>query len=114
MFDAVMVGQLIFGHLKPATAGTTAQQQENLEESNKFRLLKHKRSVQRSLQNASHSPTSLLTVDRPFRVVLTVFEVRLQLVEPQCGCATEACVIAADLQFGQHVAHDAGYGPEMS
>lgn len=67
-----------------------------------------------SLPNGNYLPTSLLTVDRPFGVVLTVFEVWLQLVQPQCGCTAKGCIVAADLEFGQHVAHDAGHRPEMS
>lgn len=61
-----------------------------------------------------HSPTSLLTVDRPFRVVLTVLKVWLQLVQPQCGCTAKTSIITADLKLGQHVAHDAGHRSEMS
>lgn len=62
----------------------------------------------------SHSPAALLAVDRPFGVVLTVFQVGLQLVQPQCGCAAKACVVTAHLKLGQHVAHDAGHRPEVS
>lgn len=65
------------------------------------------------MPNESHSPTSVLAVDRPFGVVLAVLEVRLQLVQPQCGRAAEASVVTADLELGQHVAHDAGYRPEV-
>lgn len=61
-----------------------------------------------------HLPTSLLTVDRPFGVVLTVLEMRLQLVQPQCCCAAKARIITADLKFGQHVAHNAGHRTEVS
>lgn len=45
--------------------------------------------------------------------MLAVLEVRLQLVQPQCGRAAEASVVTADLELGQHVAHDAGHRPEV-
>lgn len=45
--------------------------------------------------------------------MLTVLQVRLQLVQSQRGRAAEAGVVAADLEFGQHVAHDAGHGSEV-
>lgn len=45
--------------------------------------------------------------------MLAVLQVRLQLVEPQRGRAAEAGVVAADLELGEHVAHDAGHGPEV-
>lgn len=61
-----------------------------------------------------HSPTSLLTVDRPFGVVLAVLEVRLQLVQPQRGYTAKTSIVTADLKFGQHVTHDAGNRPEVS
>ena len=66
------------------------------------------------LFNVTHLPTSFLTGNRPFGIVLTVLEMRLQLVQPQCSCAAKACIITADLKFGQHVAHDAGHRPEVS
>lgn len=45
--------------------------------------------------------------------MLAVLEVRLQLVEAQHGLAAEDGVVAGDLQLGQHVAHDAGHGPQV-
>lgn len=38
---------------------------------------------------------------------------RLQLVQPQRRRAAEAGVVTVDLEFGQHVAHDAGHGPQV-
>ena len=62
----------------------------------------------------SNSPTAFLTVDRSFGVVLTVLQVGLQLVEPQCGCTAESCVVTPKLELGQHVAHDARNWSEVS
>lgn len=45
--------------------------------------------------------------------MLAVFEMRLELVEAQRCRAAEACIIARDLQFGQHVAHDAWHRPQV-
>lgn len=61
-----------------------------------------------------HSPTPLFAVDGPFRIVLTVLQVGLQLVQPQRGRAPKTSVVTADLELGQHVAHDAGHGTEVS
>ena len=60
-----------------------------------------------------YSPAALHTVDRPLGVVLAVLEMGLELVQAQRGDAPEACVVTADLQLGQHVAHDAGDGPQV-
>lgn len=85
MFDAVMVGQLVFGHLKPARS----------QENRGFNIREHWLLLLILVElllgistkgllhpTVGHSPTSLLTVDGPFGVVLAVLEVRLQLVEP--------------------------------
>lgn len=61
-----------------------------------------------------HSPTPLFAVDGPFGIVLAVLQVGLQLVQPQRGRAPKASVVTADLELGQHVAHDAGHGAEVS
>lgn len=46
--------------------------------------------------------------------MLAVLQVGLQLIQPQ-GCrAPKTSVVAADLELGQHVAHDAGYRTEVS
>lgn len=60
-----------------------------------------------------HSPAAFLARDRSLRVVLAVFEVRLQLVKTQSCGAAEASVVAGHLQFGKHVTHDAGNGSQV-
>ena len=45
--------------------------------------------------------------------MLAVLEVGLELVQAQRGDAPKACVVTADLQLGQHVAHDAGDGSQV-
>lgn len=60
-----------------------------------------------------HSPTPLFAVDGPFRIVLAVLQVGLQLIQPQRGRAPKTSVVTADLELGQHVAHDAGHGTEV-
>lgn len=46
--------------------------------------------------------------------MLAVLQVGLQLIQPQ-GCrAPKTSVVTADLELGQHVAHDAGYRTEVS
>lgn len=154
VFDAVMVGQLIFGHLKSASVRKSKKlkQPEFLSWRNLlilvntfwtcFLLMCRKSLAQdkktkdllmftwvglplqikstalvfgRSLPglHCVHLPTSLLAVDRPLGVVLTVLEVWLQLIQPQCGCTTKTSVVTADLKLRQHVAHDAGHRPEV-
>lgn len=46
--------------------------------------------------------------------MLAVLQVGLQLIQPQCRRTPETSVVAADLELGQHVAHDAGYRTEVS
>ena len=35
------------------------------------------------------------------------------MVQPQNGGAAKACIVASDLQFGEHVAHDAWHGTQV-
>lgn len=46
--------------------------------------------------------------------MLAVFQVGLQLIQPQCRRTPKTSVVTADLELGQHVAHDAGYRTEVS
>lgn len=45
--------------------------------------------------------------------MLAVLEVRLELVQPQRRRAAKPCVVTVDLKLGQHVAHNAGNGPQV-
>lgn len=46
--------------------------------------------------------------------MLAVLQVGLQLIQPQGRRAPKASIVTADLELGQHVAHDAGYRTEVS
>lgn len=52
------------------------------------------------------SPAALFTSHRPFWVVLTVTEVRHEVVKPDNSTAAKHSVVARNLQLGQHVPHD--------
>lgn len=67
-----------------------------------------------SYKSDRYSPTALFAVDRPFRIMLAVLQVGLQLIQPQGRRTPETSVVTADLELGQHVAHDAGYRTEVS
>lgn len=64
-------------------------------------------------RKAGPLPTALLAGHRPFGVVLTVTEVRHEVVKPDNSTAAEHSVVAGDLQLRQHVPHDPGHGAQV-
>lgn len=59
------------------------------------------------------SPAALFTGHRPFWVVLTVTEVRHEVIKPNNSTTAKYSVVAGDLQLWQHVPHDPRYGAQV-
>lgn len=59
-------------------------------------------------------PTASLAHDWSLGVVFALPEMPPQLAETQHGCAAKGTVVTGQQQLGQHVAHDAWHGPQVS